>query len=90
MTFNLFATDHPVGHEIMSSLYNAAATELPEMRQQARRRKKALELEATGISSLFGDDLDDSTAPLGRGEKLYSHSPPWIPYGAVEVDDNYS
>jgi three-Cys-motif partner protein len=83
----VFATDHPVGHEIMSSLYNAAATELPEMRQQARRRKKTLELEATGISSLFGDELDVSTAPLARGEKLYSHTPPWIPYGAVDVDD---
>ncbi len=84
----VFATDNDAGNRIMSSLYNTAANEFPEMLKQARRRKKRLELDATGISSLFGDELDVSTAPLAHGEKLYTHSPPWVPYGAVDDEDD--
>jgi len=79
----VFATDHEAGHRIMTSLYNAAANEFPVMRQQARRRRSRLEQESLGVHNLFGDALEVSMAPASTTEKLYVHSPPWLPYGTV-------
>ncbi|MGD9795670.1 MAG: hypothetical protein AB7V43_19560, partial [Acidimicrobiia bacterium] len=79
----VFATDSDAGNRIMTNLYNAAADEFPEMREQARRRRKRLDQEASGVHNLFGDELDVSIGPVTKGEKLYSHTPPTVPYGTM-------
>jgi three-Cys-motif partner protein len=79
----IFATDHPVGDRIMTSLYNRAANEFPAMRAAARRRRARLAEEAVGIQSLFGDDVAGVTAPVARSELLYEYIAPWAPYGTA-------
>ena len=74
----IFATDSEPGHKIMTSLYNRAAAEFPQMVQQARRRKRQREREAAGHFDLFGDEIIDP-APVRSGEALYFHEPPTRP-----------
>lgn len=78
----IFATDHGVGNRIMTDLYNKAASEFPEMRAEARRRRARLAEENTGVHNLFGAELDDLKAPVGRDERLYEHSAAEPPYGS--------
>lgn len=78
----VFATDHYAGHRIMTDLYNKAANEFPEMRAQARRRRARLAEEDTGVHNLFGAELDDLRAPIGKGERLYEHTAAEPPYGS--------
>lgn len=80
----IFATDHPAGDKIMTSLYNAAANEFPVMRRDARRRRTRLAERKAGVQSLFGDDQAESRA-VGPQEKLYQHAPPWTPYGMEDT-----
>ncbi|HKY17258.1 MAG TPA: three-Cys-motif partner protein TcmP [Microthrixaceae bacterium] len=80
--YMVFATDHEVGNRIMTDLYGRAANEFPAMREAARRRRARLAEEDSGIHNLFGAELDDLQAPLGRGERLYEHSPAEPPYGS--------
>ena len=79
----IFATDHAAGDRIMTSLYNRAANEFPAMRQAARQRRARLAEEAAGVQSLFGDDVVDGLAPVAGNERLYTYSPPWLPFGAA-------
>jgi len=83
----IFATDHPVGTEIMTSLYTTALAEFPAMRQAARQQRARLEEEAVGVHTLFGKQLDELTAPLRRGERFYEYTPPTPPYGSSEPKD---
>lgn len=80
----VFATDHPVGNDIMTSLYNRAANEFPAMREAARRRRSRLTEREAGVQSLFGDDDEFVEHPVGPRERLYVHSPPWLPYGMAD------
>lgn len=77
----IFATDHPVGNQIMTSLYNGAANEFPAMRQAARQRRSRLEEEALGIHNLFGKEIEVLAAPVASNERLYAHASPWAPFG---------
>jgi hypothetical protein len=79
----IFATDHQVGTSIMTSLYTAALSEFPAMRQAARQRRARLEEEAEGVHTLFGEQLDELSAPLRRGERFYEYVAPTPPYGSV-------
>jgi three-Cys-motif partner protein len=79
----IFATDHPLGTKIMTSLYSAALSEFPAMRQAARQQRARLEEEAAGISTLFGEEFDELAAPLRRGERFYEYTPPTPPYGTA-------
>ncbi len=75
--YMIFATDHPVGHEIMSKVYEAAAAEFPAMREEARRLRRAIQDEP---ASLFdAEQLLALDAPIQPGEQFYEHEPPWIP-----------
>jgi three-Cys-motif partner protein len=77
----IFATDHQVGTQIMTSLYSAALSEFPAMRQAARQQRARLEEEAAGVHTLFGEQLDELSGPLRRGERFYEYVPPTPPYG---------
>ena len=78
----IFATDHPAGDRIMTSLYNAAANEFPAMREDARRHRERLAEREAGIQSLFDDASQVESRPA---EKLYEHSAPWTPFGTAEA-----
>jgi three-Cys-motif partner protein len=79
----VFATDHEAGHRIMTSLYNTAANEFPAMRKSARQRRARLDEQARGVFTLFGQELEVSSAAVPSSEKLYVHTPPWVPYGTA-------
>jgi hypothetical protein len=81
----IFATDHPAGDRIMTSLYNAAANEFPAMREDARRHRERLAEREAGIQSLFDDASQVESRPVGPREKLYEHSAPWTPFGTAEA-----
>lgn len=81
----IFATDHPAGDRIMTSLYNAAANEFPVMREDARRHRERLAERAAGIQSLFDDASQVESRPVGPREKLYEHSAPWTPFGTADA-----
>ncbi len=68
----IFATDNEVGTKIMSSIYSNAASQLPEMRQEAKDR-------AMGQGAF---DLGD--AHLASNES-YRYEPPWEPPGLPEA-----
>lgn len=80
----IFATDHPAGDRIMTSLYNRAADEFPAMRAAARQRRRRLAEEAAGIQSLFDPSLDPAEPPVAQKERLYEYVPPWLPYGTAD------
>jgi hypothetical protein len=75
----IFATDHEAGNRIMTSLYDAAATEVPAMRAEPRRRRCRLAERDAGVFPLFDDEIDSK--PVGPREKLYDDSPPRRSYG---------
>lgn len=64
--YMIFATDNEAGNRIMASLYNKAASELPEMRQEALDKVR-------GQMTLALDDVEYE--PL----KVYEYEPPWEP-----------
>jgi len=81
----IFATDHPVGDKIMKSVYQKAAERFPEMRREARaRRRDRKELES-GFNPLFTHAELAQDAPLGAHES-YQHAPPVPPYGQTVPD----
>jgi three-Cys-motif partner protein len=80
----IFATDHPVGNEIMSDVYAQAAAEFPAMREEARRLRKQKELKDQGVMSLFDDD--DWRAPAQPGERFYEHESPTRPWFTAEEE----
>jgi len=81
----IFATDHPAGDRIMTSLYNTAADEFPRMRQEARLRRQRLVEQEAGVQSLFDDGFEVPAAPpRGARERLYIHAEPWTPYGSAD------
>lgn len=67
----IFATDNEAGTRIMSAIYDKAAKQLPEMRQEAKDR-------ALGQAS-----LDVGGAHLASNES-YRYEPPWEPPGLPE------
>jgi three-Cys-motif partner protein len=75
----IFATDHEAGERIMTDLYRKAADEFPEMRRQARERRRQRQEQAQGIFRLPGleEHLD---AVVRRGENFYEHAPPAEPW----------
>ncbi len=77
----IFATDHPVGTDIMTSLYTTALAEFPAMRLAARQQRARLQEEAEGVHTLFGEQLDELSAPIRRGERFYEYTPPSLPFG---------
>ena len=73
----IFATDHPAGTQIMSSIYAKAAEEFPAKREETRRLRRAIENEP---ASLFdADQLLALDAPIQPGERFYEHEPPTRP-----------
>ncbi|MGH9127473.1 MAG: three-Cys-motif partner protein TcmP [Acidimicrobiales bacterium] len=78
----IFATDSKPGHDIMTHLYDQAATEFPAMAQEARSLRERLVREAQGQFDLFSTlDAADrpSSAPVpttGDQQRLYVHVPP--------------
>ena len=79
----IFATDHPLGTDIMTSLYTTALAEFPAMRQAARQQRARIEQEAEGVHTLFGAQLDELNTPVRRGERFYEYTPPTPPYGTA-------
>lgn len=77
----VFATDHDVGHKIMKDVYKKAAGRFPQMRQQARARLKDKAASEIGDEGLFSSVEALGTEPLLRGEQVYVHEPPVLPYG---------
>jgi len=84
----IFATDHPAGTKIMTSIYNKAAQEFPAMRRKADRlaKERQLQLE-TGSMWLFGDDEMSALLPA-RDDAVYAYryEPPWRPLGSKSGD----
>jgi len=75
----IFATDNDAGTRIMSDLYRRAAAEFPQMRRQARERRRRLHEERGGILRLPGLE-EDLEADAGRRENFYEHSAPTEPW----------
>jgi three-Cys-motif partner protein len=75
----IFATDNDAGTRIMSDLYRRAAAEFPQMRRQARERRRRLHEEQDGILRLPGLEEDLEAAAM-QGEKFYEHAPPTEPW----------
>ncbi len=80
--YMIFATDHPVGHEIMSDVYAQAAAEFPAMRKEARQLRQAINDES---ASLFNaEQLFALEPPIQPGERFYEHEPPQRPWFLAE------
>lgn len=78
----IFATDSKPGHDIMTHLYDQAASEFPAMAREARSLRGRLKREAQGEFDLFST-IDASSLPepanqvtSGRRERLYVHEAP--------------
>ena len=83
--YMIFATDHPVGHEIMSTVYAKAAEEFPLMREEARRRRRAEQQEP---STLFdAEQLLALEDPVRPGERFYDYEPPTTPWFVADEPD---
>jgi three-Cys-motif partner protein len=80
----IFATDHPAGNTIMSSIYTNAAKKFPAMREAARHQRALQEEQAHGVARLFDPTIADPKAPVRTGELLYEHAKPWRPMGLVD------
>lgn len=74
----VFATDHPVGDEIMQSVYRTAAARFPGMREEARARRRDRHEQAAGTDALFSREELQRDAPLDASD-AYERTPP--PYG---------
>lgn len=71
----VFATDHPVGHKIMTWLYQSAAEREPRMKEEIRRLLADRHAEATGQHALFVDD-----SPIDVPANLrWTSTDPWDP-----------
>jgi hypothetical protein len=62
----IFATDHDAGTR--TALYSKAAGDFPQMRRQARERRRVQEEQAQGILRLPGMDDPMLSPPRGLGE----------------------
>jgi hypothetical protein len=76
----VFATDHEVGDKIMKSVYAKAAARFPQMRQEARARRRDRKESEAGMSGFFTHEQLATDAPL-RAQDAYKHAPPVEPYG---------
>jgi len=77
----IFATDSQAGHDIISHLYDQAASEFPAMAQEARRIRERIRQEEHGVFDLFSSVDMDPPPPtaVGARERLYFHAPPEEP-----------
>jgi three-Cys-motif partner protein len=75
----VFATDHPVGDKIMTSVYKKAAERFPKMREEARARARDRREANIGAATLFSHEELLADRPL-RADELYRHTPPVPPY----------
>lgn len=70
----IFATDHPVGGDIMHDIYSHAHVhEIPELRSLALAHRAQAKQDATGILTLF------DTPPPPVAHVKYVHTEPWEP-----------
>jgi len=77
----IFATDHPAGDEIMSSLFARAAKEFPRTLEEARNRRRAMaQVQQAQGSILDAEELIALDAPIQPGERFYEHEPPTRPW----------
>ena len=76
----IFATDHPAGEKIMQSVYRSAAERFPQMRQEARARRRDRREQSHGAEGLFSHEELLHDAPL-QAHEAYRHVPPSQPYG---------
>lgn len=76
----IFATDHKVGDKIMRSVYRKAADRFPNMRSEARARRRDRREREAGSTALFTHEELVQDTPLGANES-YEHAPPVPPYG---------
>lgn len=61
----VFATDHPAGDRIMSSVFEQARKQSAEYRAELRKRRQREREEDAGVQSLFGaDGLSDEVVPI--------------------------
>ncbi|MCY3584839.1 MAG: three-Cys-motif partner protein TcmP [Acidimicrobiaceae bacterium] len=61
----VFATDHPAGDRIMSSVFRQAREQSAEYRAELRERRQRERDERAGLQSLFGaDELSEEAAPV--------------------------
>jgi three-Cys-motif partner protein len=81
----IFATDHAIGDKIMRSVYQKAAERFPEMRQEARARRRDRKEQESGFTPLFTHAELVQDAPL-RAHESYQHAPPVPPYGQTVRD----
>ncbi len=78
----IFATDHTIGDKIMRSVYQKAAERFPEMRQEARARRRDRKEQESGFNALFTHEELIQDTPLNTHES-YQHTPPVAPYGQI-------
>jgi three-Cys-motif partner protein len=70
----VFATDHPVGSEIMHDIYSHAHVhEIPELRSLALAHRAKAKEAVTGVLSLF------DAPPRSVAASEYQHTEPWEP-----------
>lgn len=78
----VFATDHPAGDRIMSSVFRQAREQSAEYRAELRKRRQQEQDERSGRQSLFGEgELLDEVAPIYMETTELSDSavlPDWL------------
>jgi three-Cys-motif partner protein len=84
----ILATDHPIGAEIMTSIYSNNAGRFPAMVLEAQRRKWRQRHEAEGQFNLFEalempDPFNEAVDPRSFPVAPYEYVPPWEPPGTV-------
>lgn len=72
----IFATDHPVGEKIMTSVLGVAERALQEMRDGAKARRARESEEARGLLALFATDVL-SDAPQPARSSIDPPEEPW-------------
>lgn len=73
----VFATDHPAGFNIMSSLYARAAEREPRMRQEALERLKPVPLYANDTLFELPVEAPSPTTPAWRPDKCWDPRDTW-------------
>lgn len=79
----VFATDSAPGHDIMTHVYNSAATRtLPTMQARAQMARQLRKERNQGVFRLPGLESIDAAEPTYPGK--YDHVPPWEPPALVD------
>lgn len=81
----IFATDHAIGDKIMKSVCQKAAERFPEMRREARARRRDRKEQESGFNPLFTHTELAHDTPL-RAHESYQHAPPVPPYDQTVRD----